>query len=565
MRQTMRHKERRGAGLAGILAATAPWSWGTAPAGASQDQQPPAEPAPVGTGMVFLVELDPGMQAPARDGRVVVYLIRPDSSIPERTPPAMAPFFSDPQPVYGVDVKGFGPGDMVRVDDAASVGFPGRTSELEAGEYRVQAVFDWQSESGSWYREPGNVFSAVVTATKGDGGGVVVPVTLTNRVPAPPEPSVAGGQFFEVRSEMLSAFRGRDVFLRAGVALPIDHDPLSEYPAIYEIPGFGGDRSSALREAQRRRTFEAGSEQEVLARSAFRIVIDPDGPNGHTLLADSANNGPVGQAIVEELIPALERRYRLIASPEARLVTGHSSGGWTTLWLMTEYPEVFGAGWSSAPDPVDFHAFQRVDIYNDANMYYRQTPEGERVALASYTRDGKVLMTIAEENAVENAIGPRNTSGEQWDSWLAVFGARADDGNPADLFDTASGSIHREAGEHFRRYDIVSRLRSDPERFGPIFRDRIRLVVGDADSFDLHIAVERLKVALGEVWPKVTMEMTPGYIEIVPGADHGSVLRSEIVSGWDGEMIQHLRRSGLEIQGPGEGQGDGDADGAGER
>lgn len=508
--------------------------------------------------MVFLVELDPGMDAPARDGRVVVYLIEPDSSISERTPPAMAPFFSDPQPVYGVDVRGFGPGDMVRVDDASSVGFPSATGELEPGEYRVQAVFDWQSESGSWYREPGNVFSAVVTATKGQSGGVVVPITLTNSVPAPPEPSVAGGQFFEVRSELLSAFRGRDVFLRAGVALPIDHDPMREYPAIYEIPGFGGDRSSALREVQRRRSLDAGSDEEALARSAFRIVIDPDGPNGHTLLADSANNGPVGRAIVEELIPALERRYRLIERPEARLVTGHSSGGWTTLWLMTEYPEVFGAGWSSAPDPVDFHAFQKVDIYQDENMYYRQTPEGERAALASYTRDGQVLMTIAEENAVENAIGPRNTSGEQWDSWLAVFGPRAEDGNPADLFDTVSGAIDRESSEHFRRYDIVDRLRSDPARFGPIFRDRIRLVVGDADSFDLHIAVERLRAALGEVWPKVTMEMTPGYIEIVPGADHGSVLRSDIVRGWDGQMLRHLREAGLVGETPGDGADDAD-------
>jgi len=42
---------------------------------------------------------------------------------------------------------------------------------------------------------------------------------------------------------------------------------------------------------------------------------------------------PRGEALVKEFIPYLESQFHLIAKPEARIVTGHSSGGWSSLWL----------------------------------------------------------------------------------------------------------------------------------------------------------------------------------------------------------------------------------------
>ena len=43
-------------------------------------------------------------------------------------------------------------------------------------------------------------------------------------------------------------------------------------------------------------------------------------------------------------------RFRMDARPRARLLTGHSSGGWSTLWLQITYPGVFGATWSTSPE-----------------------------------------------------------------------------------------------------------------------------------------------------------------------------------------------------------------------
>lgn len=507
------------------------------------------ENSTVGPAFVVEVEVDPDLGFAARSGRVLVYLIGPDADVDPDAEPADAPFYSDPQPVYGAEVDDLGPGRSVWLDDRSVTGFPGPIRELPVGAYRVQAVFDWNEDFGSWRREPGNLYSEVVLADFDPQEETVVRLRLTQAVAdQTPEPW-PGVEWFEARSELLTEFRGREVRMRAGVVPPIDHDPGRAYPALYIISGFGGDHTMARWIASGRDRLEPGTPEHTLAASVFMIALDADGPHGHTLFADSANNGPMGRALVGELIPMLEARFNLIARPEARLVNGHSSGGWTTLWLATEYPDTFGAAWSSAPDPVDFHAFQKINIYEDENMYTRRDADGSVHEWPSYTVDGVVKMTIRQEIGVENAIGPRNASGEQWHSWVAVFAPRAADGRPADLWDPETGAIDHAMAERFRRYDITDRLRRDPGRFGPLFRERIRLAIGDADSYDLHYAVFRLRDALEEVWLREPGSGGAGSIVIVPGADHGSVKDSDAVRGWPADMVGHLRRSGLPVGG----------------
>lgn len=526
-----------------LFLALAAWGGGLGPALA---QDTPAAP----TGPGFTVRAGAGTDTGTLgDGRVLVYLIAPDAGVGERSRPADAPFYEDPQPLYGLDVDAGTDWANLRLTDANAAGFPGPMATLPPGQYKAQAVLDGHRAFGSWRRESGNLYSDVVAFTVGtDGAWPAVELSLDRVVGPQRMPERAGVEFVEIRSELLSAFRGTDVMLRAGVVHPIGHEAGAAYPALYIVPGFGGNHTMAGGVAARRRNVAPGTPEHTLASSVFTIVLDPDGPHGHTLFADSANNGPVGRALIEELIPALESKFNLIAKPEARLLNGHSSGGWSTLWLATEYPETFGASWSSAPDPVDFHAFQKINIYEDASMYFRTDASGGREAIPSYTENGEVLMTIAQEIGVENVIGPRNTSGQQWHSWMAVFAPRGADGRPADLYDPASGDLDRAVAEAFRAFDITDRLRRDPGRFGPLFRDRIRLVVGDADSYDLHLAVIRLRDTLGKVWPQVTAEMTPGSITIVPGADHSDVLQREEIRAWPADMLTHLRRAGLPVR-----------------
>lgn len=516
---------------------------------------------------VIRVTVTPQAATAPVSGRLIVLLKSKASTLGDKAP-LDGPFWEESQPIFGVDVKDLKPGAFAEITAAADA-FPMSVDKLPEGEYEVQARLDTQRLDSEWRREPGNLYtSARATLTYKSPGKPTLDLTLDTVTAPEPREDAPGLNYVRVRSELLSKFRGHEVFLRAGVALPAKYDPAKRYPAVYEVPGFGGNDEGAEGIARRRQ--QRGSK---LDESVFWIVLDPEGPNGHTLFADSANNGPCGEALIKELLPALERQFPLIAKPEARLLRGHSSGGWSTLWLATEYPETFGACWSSSPDPVDFRRFQALDIYADEEAYHvhsgldgaisasRRTqierltmiPEsllptnvpGGGEDIVSYRRDHKAIMTVQREARGEDLLGPDNTSAQQWDSWFAVWGPRNAAGNPQALWDPVSGTIDHTVAERYRRYDIADRLRKDPAKYAPIFRNNIRLVVGGADNFFLNEAVNLLKADLAAIKPDAATKPGPGFITIVPGLDHSSIFGSRAIKAFDAQMLEHLTAANL--------------------
>jgi hypothetical protein len=480
-------------------------------------------------------------------GRLVLSLLHADSALYQRNSPLNAPFFSHPQPMFGLDVEAWKPGDVLALtDDLVTESFPHPVSELRPGHYRVGAYLDRSRTRGDWQDEAGNLYSEEFTLVIDEAGAVTLPalVVLSNVTGGSEDELPEPIEMVEVRSELLSAFRGEDVMLRAAVVPPLGYEEGERYGAVYVVPGFGGDHRSAWSEPRLRERLEEDDERRALRGRAFMIYLDPGGPNGHHKFADSRVNGPVGRALVEELIPAIEARFALRAEPGGRIVTGHSSGGWSAVWLALEYPEVFGAAWSSAPDPVDFRAFQKSNIYEDANVY--ELPSGE--VSPSYRRmlrtGERVLMTVEQENRMEEVMGPGNTSGQQWDAWQAAYGPADDDGDPVALFDAETGAIDRSVAETYTRYDISAKLAADPDRYLPLLRERVRIVMGDRDNFYLEEAVRLLEeraralsAGRGETWDESAIIM-------VPGADHSSVRRREAVRSWAGAMVEFLREDG---------------------
>ena len=146
---------------------------------------------------------------------------------------------------------------------------------------------------------------------------------------------------------------------------------------------------------------------------------------------------------------------------------------------------------------------------------------------------------------MEEVLGPGNTSGGQWDSWQAVFGPRDASGHPAALYDAMTGVIDKAVAETYRAHDIGARLRAETGTIGLTLYQRVRLVVGDQDSFYLNEAVSLLKKDLEGVNFFHFPEGQHGYMTIVPGADHGTVFRSDAVRAFPAQMLEHLKRNKL--------------------
>lgn len=500
-------------------------------------------------GARFEVRFPAHLRERPASGRVVVMLAPANS----RGEPLDGPSWTDPHPMYGIDAVDWGPDTPLLIDNRATA-FGPAPGQLPPGDYKAQARLDLAFENSSWRREAGNLYGPPV-AFRIDAGApaITVPIPLTQIVSPPTWRETTGVELVEVRSKLLSDFRQQEVILRAGVALPLEYDPNRQYSAVYEVPGFGGDHRGARRMARGGVAAWSNAELARLSRDTFWIVLDPESPNGHTLFADSAVNGPCGQALVEELIPELERRYPLISSHTARLLRGHSSGGWSTLWLGLRYPHVFGGVWSSSPDPVDFRRMERVDIYAYPNAYsYPQDVQSDASEIPAVRSGKRVTLTVRQENQQEEIAGSRNRSAQQWDSWQAVWGTSQTDPPgtfsglrfPRPLFDAASGVIDRQEVEHYRQFDLRLLLQAAPERYAPIFRERIRLICGGADDYFLNEAVEFLKQELDAIPSDPDAADQPGYIKVLPGYDHGSIFGSPELRGFHGEMLQHLEQHG---------------------
>jgi enterochelin esterase-like enzyme len=126
------------------------------------------------------------------------------------------------------------------------------------------------------------------------------------------------------KSTVLSDFWGRAITMRAAVVLPpgYNKDARRTYATVYHVHGFGGDHTGAWSQAGAlTRAMSEGKQAEMV-----HVFLDGSFSTGHHEFADSINNGPWGRALTREFIPHLEKRFRLIARPNARFLTGHSSG-----------------------------------------------------------------------------------------------------------------------------------------------------------------------------------------------------------------------------------------------
>jgi hypothetical protein len=434
---------------------------------------------------------------------------------------------------FGVDVDGNGGPVVV---DATTVGYPRRSlKDLDAGDYFVQGVFNvyeefhlatgktlWlppdKGEGQHWNQKPGNPYNAPLkvhwdgrSTVKVTLDQVIPPIAGTEADPevlAKKEPAAKWLKYMKFRSEKLSTFWGRDVYLGAWILLPdkFDEHPDAKYPVVvyqdHYHAGFGPvPFVTSLADARGRgaagfRFFQDWTSGR-LPRVIMIYVQNANPYYDDSYVVDSANVGPYGSAINEELIPAIEKQYRGIGAGWARATFGGSTGGWEALATQVFYPDLYNGAYVACPDPVDFHAYQDIDLYDDANAFRLNGPFASIAVAADRKPDGTVIATAEQEFAYEYVLGTHGRSTEQWEIWQAVFSPAGRDGYPAQVIDPLTGTIDKSVVAYWHdHYDLAAILKRDWPTLGPKLEGKLHIAVGDGDTYFLNNAVHLLQKQL---------------------------------------------------------------------
>ncbi len=445
---------------------------------------------------------------------------------------------------FGVDAENQAPGTPLIID-ATTFGYPLHSlAELEAGDYYVQAVFNvyeqfhlasgktvWlppdKGEGQRWNQKPGNPYNKAqkihfdpkaTTTIKLTLDQIVPPIEGTSRDPlviAQQQPTAKWLKYERFRSPKLSAFWGRDMYLSAWVLLPdgFDDHPDAKYPVIvyqdHYHPGIGPAQFTAVPPTDskspdvRREQIGYHLFQDWTAGRLPRVVLiyvqNANPYYDDSYVVDSANVGPYGSAINDELIPMLEKKYRGIGQGWARATYGGSTGGWEALATQVFYPDSYNGAYVACPDPVDFHAYQNINLYDDANAFVRKGDFGQIPIAADRKPDGTITAEAGAEFAYEYVLGTHGRSTEQWDIWQAVFSPAGEDGYPAQIIDPLTGSIDKKVLAYWHdHYDLTAILKRDWPTLGPKLEGKLHIAVGDGDTYFLNNAVHILDKQLQE-------------------------------------------------------------------
>ena len=503
----------------------------------------------------FTVTFPKEVSSQPLDGRLLLLL----STDPSDEPRNQINDTPRSQMVFGLTVDAWKPGEAVTVD-ATAWGYPVRSlKDVPPGDYTLQAVLNKyetfhradgktvklhmdQGEGQHWNISPGNLYSKPVKVHVGRDGAPIS-VALTEKIPPiPDEADTKYIRHIRIQSDALTKFWGRPMFVSAIVLVPDGFDKHTEahFPLIlfhdHFVSGFDDFRTTPpdpnLKPDYSQRFHLAGYNriQQEEAYKFYQQWISPKFPRvlivkiqhanpfyDDSYAVNSANVGPYGDAIENELIPAIEKKFRGIGQGWSRFVYGGSTGGWEALAVQVFYPDHYNGAFAACPDPIDFHEYMNIDLYNDKNAFYLQGAH-KRVAQPAM-RDylGHTLITTEDNNAYELALGDHGRSGEQFDIWQAVYGPVGEDGYPQQIFDKKTGDIDHKVADYWREhYDLEAKLEREWPTNGPKLAGKIHIYVGSDDTYFLNNAVYRMEDFLKETKnPPYGGEVTYG-----PRAEH---------------------------------------------
>ena len=469
----------------------------------------------------FEVTVDPATRAAPLTGRLIVVVSKTAQQEPRMLIAPQGPA------MFAIDVEQLRAGQPALVDTKSALGYPVPLASLPPGDYYAQAIVNvyehvkradgktlWLHMTDGTQEvmqiAAGNIYSEPQKVTVGKGG--TVKLRITKIIQASPRPrDTEWVKRVRIQSQKLTAFWGRPMYVHATVLLPKGYNERTSvrYPTVYT---FGHNVPFSLNpDSTRFRTngqihpvtgVETGYDfYKAWVSDNFPRFIAVSFEQATPFFLDSysvnsASNGPYGDAMVEEVIPALEKQFRMIAKPYARLAEGASTGGWQTLALQLKHPDFFGGAWVLQPDPIDFRRYQLVDIYTDTNAFVMpntQVTTTERPFRR--TVEGQVTWTLRQMSLFEEVLGTRVRANYQLTGWEAIYGPLDADGYPKPLWNKITGTIDREVANYMKEngFDLREYAQRNWATLGPKVAHKLHFFSGDMDDFYLNLAVYRFE------------------------------------------------------------------------
>lgn len=440
-----------------------------------------------GFGQKIKASYSPAIFNESFTGNVIAYLSKESKS------PKDALIGFDYFPCFHVFVKNVKPGQAITFDDNA-VSYPSKLSDIERGDYYIQIVWDRNLGGRSIAESPGNLFNPAERIHITKDTKTIFTVVATKVIPSPEFNETEFVKELKAPSSLLSRFHNKPMTVDGAISLPKEYyaEPEKKFPVLFVVSGYGGD--------YHRYSGSSTPSAPLDTIPVIRVFLDGNCSLGHSVYANSDNNGPWGDALVTEFIPLLETKYRCNG---ARLLTGHSSGGWTVLWLQTQYPKVFDGCWSSSPDPVDFRNFQKINLYEDRNMFYDKDSALRWVATVAGAIPWASQKSVYQ---MENIV----YRGEQMHSFNAVFSKKGSNGMPQSICNSNTGVIDSAVASHWKKYDISLYLRNNWEKIKSDLDGKVRVTVGTGDNFLLNHAVSLLETEMKKLNSRFQFAYYPG-------------------------------------------------------
>jgi len=449
-------------------------------------------------------------------------------------------------PFWGKDVTGIEPNEATLIDENA-LGYPLESiRDIPAGEYFVQGFVNiytefkradghtiWlhqdRWEGQRWNRSPGNLYSDMKKVVLDPSRDETITLSCGNVIPPVQiPPDTRWVKRIKFQSRILSEFWGQPMFLGATILLPKGYDdhPDVEYPVNYVQGHFSLRTPWGFTEEEP----EEENSRQGRGYEFYKYWISDECPRmilvtfqhpcpyyDDSYGVNSPNTGPYGDAIMEELIPLVEETFRIIRKPYARMLSGGSTGGWISLALQILHPDFFGGTFSLCPDPVDFHYFQCVNIYEDQNAYVKKFDWVQVPTPSDRFTDGIVHLTYRQRNHMELVMGTKCRSGEQIDIFEAAFGPVGPDGYVKPLFDKKTGEIDTAVARYWKEhYDLRYYLEKNWSWLGPKLAGKLHIYTGDMDTFYLNNAVKLLE----EFFESTTKPHYDGVVRYGDGEPH---------------------------------------------